>query len=465
MEKFKNLSLFKNWFRLLRGKSKRTKSLLIGSASMLVSQGLVAIIGIAMTAIVARYFSPREFGLWTLLMSIGGIIAGLDLGFGNALKNKLSKLYAYQNNDRRSQSYFFSMFYFFILWALVLIIFVFVAKSFIPWHVLLKSEDIVFVREGAQLFTIGAVLFSFIIAFSLGGSGFYGYQESHWPALLSFIGKLLTFIVILIFVQLQISFFFMVASIFGLTLFFTMSVFVVFLVKRKWRFIFISLKMITDKIKELLSKSMQFALLQILSVFLSSVDVFLVSKTLGLEIVGEYSLVRSMYLFAISLHMVVLIPLWPAFTEAKESKDYEWIKKILKKTILLTIVFFTIILILFSIFGKSIVFLWTGKTIKSGLLFVLMGIWSLLVGWGNCFSIFLNSVGNLRRQVFIVIAIAIAIIPMSIILIEKYGIIGMCLSLILISLPSTINHPLQIIFIIRGFQRENEHKSGNSNIL
>lgn len=464
MKEYINLSVFRNWFQILRGKSRRTKSLLIGSTSMLISQGLVALMGIAMTAVVVRYFSPREFGLWALLMSLGGIIAGLDLGFGNALKNKLSKLYAYQNSDRESQSYFFSMFYGFILWTLILAIFVFVAKSFIPWYALFKLEDSVFVREGAQLFTIGVILLCFNITFSLCASGFYAYQESHWAALLTFLGKLLMFIVILLLVQLHTSFFMITLSFFVLTLFLSMAAFVVFLVKRKWRFIFISLKVVTDKIKELLSKSMQFALLQMLSVFLSSVDLFLISKTLGLEIVGEYSLVKKMYLLAIGLYMGVLIPLWPAYTEAIESKEYEWVKKILKKTVLFTIVLFTIILILFSIFGKSIIFLWTGKTIKSGLLFVLIGIWSLLVGWGNCFSIFLNSVGCLKRQVLIGTSIAIAIIPMSLILIEKYGIIGMCLSLILIALPATINHPLQSISIIKGFQRENELDSGNVNI-
>ena len=72
----------------------RAERIRVGSLSLLGSTGVTLLVGVLMAGILARYFSPEEFGLWAILMSLNGIlINGFDFGFGNALRNKLAQLY------------------------------------------------------------------------------------------------------------------------------------------------------------------------------------------------------------------------------------------------------------------------------------------------------------------------------------------------------------------------------------
>lgn len=67
----------------------RTKRIWVGSISLLGSTGVTLLVRVLMAGILARYFSPEEFGMWAILMSLNRILLnGFDFGFGNALRNK-----------------------------------------------------------------------------------------------------------------------------------------------------------------------------------------------------------------------------------------------------------------------------------------------------------------------------------------------------------------------------------------
>jgi O-antigen/teichoic acid export membrane protein len=52
-------------------------------------------VGLILAGMLARYFTPEEFGLWSILISLNGVLlSGFDFGFGNALRNRMAQLYA-----------------------------------------------------------------------------------------------------------------------------------------------------------------------------------------------------------------------------------------------------------------------------------------------------------------------------------------------------------------------------------
>ena len=226
-----------------------------------------------------------------------------------------------------------------------------------------------------------------------------------------------------------------------------------FLIKRKWTFIKISFNSLIEKIRELLGSSVQFVLLQIFAGIFFSVDTFVVSKISGIGFAGDYFLVKKICLLVIGMHMSALIAVWPSYTEALEKKDIVWIKKILNYFFIITFIAFLIFIILLYFFGAKFIFLWTGKEINLKVLFLLLGVWSLLFGIGNCFSVFLNSFNNLKLQLLWNGLACIAVIPLSILLGTKYGITGICWAQVVLVFPIAISDTIQSFIVLKRFSQ------------
>jgi ABC-type multidrug transport system permease subunit len=108
--------------------------------------------------------------------------------------------------------------------------------------------------------------------------------------------------------------------------------------------------------------------------------------------------------------------------------------------------------ILFMTFwGDWVVNLWTGKRVQPISLFVWLGIWSLLYGWSNCFGVFLNGTGHLKRQVLLVMLAAVAFVPLALLLGRQYGALGICFALIIVLLPVSLSNSWQSFRLIRGY--------------
>jgi len=159
---------------------------------------------------------------------------------------------------------------------------------------------------------------------------------------------------------------------------------------------------------------------------------------MGLVLVGDYSLVKKIYLFAMSFHVIALFPLWPAFTEAMLKKDKFWVKKMLIRILSVSIVLFTLLAVFLFFYGDRIVYLWSGKVIHLSFLFLIMGIYFLLTAIGNCLSVFLNSINELKWQILIGSGAVLAVVPLANHLIKTYGLNGIVIALVLISIPGTI---------------------------
>lgn len=432
-----------------RRKSPRTKKMLIGSSSLAFSRVICALLGFVSTGIIARYLGGEEFGLWALVMSMPGLFAGFDLGFSNSLKNKLSVLYA-QKNEKESQSYFFSIFYGFSILTLFLMITVFLFKPLIPWPWLFKTSLASIDKMGSFLFTANIFVILATIPFSLAYSaGFYSYQESHLNSLFTLLGPVITLLMLVVLVPLKASFVTITMMFIFTGLLIYVISFLVFLVKRHWTFIALNPAAMFQKIKELFSTSAQFVLIQVAAGIFFSIDPFIVSKTTGLAVAGDYYLIKKICTIAVITHLSSLGAVWPAYTEAAENKDLAWIKKVLKSVAIYTLIAFAVFIIFLYYLGNPFIHLWTGKMIKEPSWFVLLGIWALFYAWGNAFSVFLNAINNLKLQLLWSFLATVFIIPLSLWLAKLYGLPGVILAQLILMAPATIGNTIQTVLYIK----------------
>lgn len=428
----------------------RNKNIFIGSLSLVGSTSVTVAVGFVMAGVLARYFSPEEFGLWTILMSLNGIlISGFDFGFGNALRNKLAEFYGKGGIFfQKGQVYFFAIFYWFIFNAIIIGLFFALARHFLPWGVLFHTTDPYLIDVGSILFTIGGAILAFNLAFNIYTSGFFGYQESHWNALANSLSKTGLLIFSIISILLKFSFFSINILLFSINIISSIIAFLTFLRVRRWRWQWISIGDIWIKVKELWKPSVQFAALQIFSVILLNADYFIVSKLSGLEIVGDYFLVKRIYLVLASFHFALILPIWSAYTEAIEKQDFEWVIQTLRKSATYTLFIFISGIIGMLFLGEWIIYIWTAKRVHSPSLFIWLGIWGLIYGWNNCFSVFLNGAGHLKRQVIFVGLAAGLFIPLGHLGGKIYGVIGICYTLVLVAIPVAISNPLESFRLI-----------------
>jgi O-antigen/teichoic acid export membrane protein len=432
-------------------KEGRTRRIWVGSISLLGSTGVTLLAGVLIAGILARYFSPEQFGMWAILMSLNGILLnGFDFGFGNALRNKLAYLYGQQETTGvQARIYFLSVFYWFILSAIFLTGVFFMAKWLIPWGFLFRSQNPDLVGEGSLLIAVGGSILAFNIAFNIYSSGFFGFQESQWNALFNSLSKLGLLASTAIFVLLDMSFSSINLILFLVTLVVSMIAWGVFLKMRNWALGMVPWARIWETVKELWRPSAQFAALQIFSTGLLNADYFLISGFLGLETVGDYFLIKRLYLVLATFHFALLLPIWSAYTEALTNRDFAWINRTLRKTVGYTLLIFIAGILFMVILGDWVIYLWTGKWIQITSLFFWLGIWGLIYGWSNCFSIFLNGIGRLKRQAFLVTLAALAFPPLAFLMGGRYGAVGICWALIGVMIPISLSNPWESYFVVR----------------
>src|SRR3990172_4377740 len=90
----------------------RTKNAIAGSGAMMLARLVTMVASYLLVAILARYLSRSEFGLYAVLTSYMALTGGLDFGFGNGLRNKLVVLGCLENGgDTQARQYFLSALY------------------------------------------------------------------------------------------------------------------------------------------------------------------------------------------------------------------------------------------------------------------------------------------------------------------------------------------------------------------
>ncbi|MEL5892648.1 oligosaccharide flippase family protein [Bacteroides sp. GD17] len=137
-----------------------------------------------------------------------------------------------------------------------------------------------------------------------------------------------------------------------------------------------------------------------ISIFLvSQLTPLLISFNFGLNQVAAYSVIMRVLNVAVLFYTLVILPFWPAVTDAYAKKEREWIKRTLRKMRVAVFSSLIIILVLAGIFSRPFILWWTNmeiippmELIISCLLFVGLYVWNTQV------SVFLNAASLFRGQ-------------------------------------------------------------------
>lgn len=379
--------------------------------------GFKIILGMILIPILINTLGKERFGVWQTILSFSTLASVLNLGFGNGLRNIITKLVATESNDIGKYigvtiKKVFKLIFLITLVLLPLIYFFFNPDSFFKNSTLDSSE----IKISVIIFS---TLFLFNIVLSISDSISFGLQKSYIPNIVQAIHFFLLLIFLLAidnYYEINLIY---LSLLFGILL--SIIYVVVFIVLNKKFNIKISFKSKIN-IKEVNNLSFLFFLAQFTSLLFISIDTFVLSNKLGAEVTAEYSVIYKIFFVIISVFSVFLIHYWNRVTEAFQKGEKLWIKKTANKLVILAIVFFLISIVI-SVFQKKIISFWLGESLNfQNLSFYLFSFYLLLHCINAIFVNIQNGIGLIKAQIIgNVIVLIVYFLAINIIDLDFYG--------------------------------------------
>lgn len=389
----------------------RTKLVVRGMAGIMLMRPVNVLAGYVLVSITVRHLNKTDYGLWAIVMSVVGWVALLDFGLGNSLRNKIAELGPQRHEESRTlffsgiSFYSYLVLFCFLIWIPLHFYIIRVQPAWtyagVPWHSFYEPASI------ALLFTLASV------PLALSGAVLYAEQRAHINALFATATQCLSVVTIYLLTHLQ-------ATLVTLTWGYFATVFAVSAFKmtyvineRHWIPRLYSLPSAFRLWTPLLGQSIQFGLLKTSSTVLFSSGPLIVGLVTSAGDAGEFSLVQKLFFSLISLHSMVLVPFWSAYTEGVSRNDWLWVKRYFSRTTWATIGFYAAgSLALIFAFDPLMVW-WTGQRIETPMLVATIAVWSVLYGLINAAGTFLNGIGVIRLEVGLITGAALLNLPLG----------------------------------------------------
>ena len=252
-----------------------------------------------------------------------------------------------------------------------------------------------------------------------------GYQEGFAANLWASLGSVLCLLSLLLVIHLQGSLAYLVLAMAGAPILaLALNGAVQFGVKRPW--LMPSFRYVKFRpSKDLLHLGLLFFALQLGGAVAFSSDNIVLARLIGPEAVAQYAVPCRLFSLVSMAASFIVAPLWPAYGEAMERRDYQWIRRTLYRSLLLVSGVSVFLSTALVIFGSRIINLWVGSSIHpSPLLLAGLGIWGVVSGVSSSVAMFLNGLSVIRFQIVLCVLGASANIAISVYLTMRIGIPG-----------------------------------------
>ncbi|MDR3253903.1 MAG: MATE family efflux transporter [Endomicrobium sp.] len=432
-------------------KSKHSRTLNI-QKNVLISFGLKGIsmgISLLLVPLTLNYLDKERYGLWLTLSSIISWFSLFDIGLGNGFRNKFAEAIAVKN-EKLAKTYVSTTFLLLsIIIGVVLAAFL-IINPFLDWRGILNTS----IESRHTLSLLAIIIFTFFalqFIFKLTTSVFLADQKSALVDLIGVLGSLLSLIIIFFLMQIgERSLLFLGCALSASPVFvLVIAYFIAFTGKyAKYR---PSLKCIDLKqSKDLMGLGFLFFIPQICSLIVFSTSNLIITQLFTPSDVTVYNIAYKYFSLVIVFFQIIVNPFWSAFTEAFVKQDYHWIKNVMRRLVLLWLVFClgSLFLVVISGFAYHI---WVGDTIYIPLqLSIGLAIYMCVSNWNSIFVSFTAGVSKIFIQVWLSLTAGAVFVPLAIIISKRAGLIGVPLAMALSIFPGSIISPVQYNKLVNG---------------
>ena len=365
--------------------------------------------------IVLKYLGVEKYGVWATILTILSWIGYFDIGIGNGLRNQLTMSLSKKDGQRRK---LVSSAYAFIAVIMIIAAIVFsVFASYANWNRIFGVNDIQENLAAVVIISVWFVALNFIL--SICKNVLYALQKAADVSVMELATQILNLIGILIAKQFVASNLFIMAFVYGTSMI-TVNLVASIIIYEKNREISPGFRYVDIKVgRSITSLGLQFFVIQICTLILFTTDSLIISYLYGASDVTPYNTVNKLFNVIIGIHSAILAPVWSNVTKLKAENDYDGIRKLIGKLLLLMIPIAIGTVLLMFIF-RPLSRLWLGVDIAYTTPLIIFGaLYCLLSIWCNTYATCLNGLQAMKPSMLIACIQAIVNIPVSLFMAQR----------------------------------------------
>jgi O-antigen/teichoic acid export membrane protein len=421
-------SIYQKMKRKLPQDSRNSQAALTGIITLAVrfisiGSGLLSI------SITARYLGKEQFGVWLLLSTFMNWVALADLGLTNSLTNILATALAKEDRQTAKQSVA-SAFFPMVGLGIILLAIALISSLFIAWEGVLNLHlSPASAIDTRMAIVVAMCLFAISIPLSIPRCIYNAYQQGYTYQLWVGLGNILSLISLFVAQYYQANLAWLLGTFFGMR--------IVGDLFAGWHLFYIRQPWLLPKLancnlalfKDLTKVGSQFWIAQVCSIVIFQTDLIIIAQLFGAVEVGTYGVFLKLFSIIDVVSSSFLLPLWPAYSDAKAKGDYQWIQKKLQSSIVAVSIWSIGMGGLLTIFSPILIKALVGKDLDfppSLPLYMLLTY--VLISLGNTTAMLVNGLGELKLQSFVAPISAIANLVLSILLGKAIGVQGVTLS-------------------------------------
>lgn len=385
------------------------------------NRGLSIIISLLLVPLTIHYVNPTQYGIWLTISSVIQWVAFFDFGFAHGFRNKFAEAKAHQDLVLVKKYVSTTYASLLLIFGAVFILFS-VVNSFLDWSQILhvspeyRSEltKIVFVLVLFLCIQLVANIFSIMML------------ADQKPAFSSFIltlGQFLTLVVIFILTQSSERDLFTLSLVSSVIPALVIVIVSIFMFSTQYRNVAPSIKSIDfGLVKNILGLGSKFFIIQLCMLITLQTSSIILSRIQGPLAVTAFNVSYKYFSVLYMVFVIIFTPFWSAFTDAYTKRDYPWMQNAYKKLFRLALLSIPLVIVMVAV-SPYVYQLWIGDpNIKIPfLLSSLMGVYIILLIFGNLFMSLINGTGKILLQTFIYLFFAIISIPLTVLFCHIWG--------------------------------------------
>jgi O-antigen/teichoic acid export membrane protein len=381
--------------------------------------------GFISVPLVGGYLGDDRFGMWLQVSSFVAALGPLDLGIGLGLLTVVSDAYGRDDREaaRRAISTAFAMLS--LIGALVVVVFG-LAYFTIPWAGVFSVHTQPAISEAGPAAAVLIGAFALGLPLGIVGTVQLAHQAGYISSAWAIVGNLGSFVALVAIVSLHGSLPILILAMTCAGL----PVAVVngwFLFRRQRPWLMPRLRDVDFRAgRGLLRIGLFFVVLQVAGLVAYSLDNVVIGQIMGAGAIKQYAIPTKLFVLAPTLMSFVLIPLWPAYRESMSRGDAEWVKRTLRRSIILASLVNIPSTVLLVVAGPWIIHIWAPllQVQPTMLLMLGLGTWTIMNTLNGPFAMLLNGANVIGFQATCAILMAIANVTISILLVQRIGVSG-----------------------------------------
>lgn len=373
--------------------------------------------------LVLKSFGTANYGVYAVFISLGGYLTTLDFGISNALQTELAQAAGGKKEISRGLIASGLMV---SLCTVVLLVCASILSQL--WGFYQVTADFLFsdqsgvTRDQLFLFSTLFLIFNFL---NFPQSIFNAYQLGWWPALAQAVVTVITFAGSWLAANTMKSFSFLVLTIPIAQIVGSAVLWIIYL--RQSAIPLIELSQVSaDSVRSLISRSLSFFWIQLISVLAFQTDTILVAKMLSATDAAAVAAHGRLIFMASGLFSLIAAPLWPAYGDAFGRGDHAWIRRTLAMTVIYSLIISGIFGAMLVIFGPQIFSLWLKDSLSfDRTIMVPYSAWLVLVAVGTMLAMWMNGCGKVKFQAYAGFFFVILATAAKILVVPRLGAGGM----------------------------------------